>query len=391
MNDKKELFKEIEMENQTRFLTQIASAIKYPLPEPEMNIFVQKYEELNKEDKYRVFKVFLENELSYYDDNLDMGWFKFFVTELKLETGSNDVKDGGKMFFYDILELSDNNKKIIKTLINYLDLKKEYEYDLLTRLDAQNDNIEEDLEILKLMKENDMDSFDMFAIVAYNKVSLHRYESSISECNYLNQMVFENSLLNDLDLESNTKFQILMLNELVNAAKSFDNFLTKKHNTSWIIGSELDNVNESISSYFEYNNVTKEILENCLLNNTKDLFNVLEYFYEIDSFNEISNREDKINNPKEEMIDLKTSFLENPQIKNKNNLHCLKNFMEHIGLDNKQNELIEIIEQSVINEMLNKSNKEKYDKINEVLVTKFELELNTEKDMNKIAKTKNKL
>ena len=41
--------------------------------------------------------------------------------------------------------------------------------------------------------------------------------------------------------------------------------------------------------------------------------------------------------------------------------------------------------------MLNKSNKEKYDKINEVLVTKFELELNTEKDMNKIAKTKNKL
>ena len=65
--------------------------------------------------------------------------------------------------------------------------------------------------------------------------------------------------------------------------------------------------------------------------------------------------------------------------------------MKHIGLDNKQNELIEIIEQSVINEMLNKSNKEKYDKINEVLVTKFELELNTEKDMNKIAKTKNKL
>ena len=56
-----------------------------------------------------------------------MGWFKYFVTELKLETGSNDVKDGGNMFFYDILELSDNNKKIIKTLINYLDLKKEYE------------------------------------------------------------------------------------------------------------------------------------------------------------------------------------------------------------------------------------------------------------------------
>ncbi len=33
----------------------------------------------------------------------------------------------------------------------------------------------------------------------------------------------------------------------------------------------------------------------------------------------------------------------------------------------------------------------KYDKINEVLFTNFELELNLEKNVNKIAKTKNKL
>ena len=65
--------------------------------------------------------------------------------------------------------------------------------------------------------------------------------------------------------------------------------------------------------------------------------------------------------------------------------------MEHIGLENHQDELIEIIEQSVINEVLNKSDKEQYDKINEVLFTNFELELNLEKNMNKIAKTKNKL
>ena len=387
MSNKKELFKEIEIENQVRFLTQIASAISYPLPETEMNIFVQKYEELDKVDKYKVFKVFLENELSYYNDNLDMGWFKFFVTELKLETGSNDVKDGGKMFFYDILEISDNNRRIIKTLVNYLDLKEEYEYDLLIRLDAKNDNIEEDLEILQLMKNNDMDSFDMFAVVAYNKISLQKFESSIEECNYLNRSVFQNNLLNDLNLQDNTKFQTLMLNELLNAIKSFDNFLTKISNDSWLNGYELNNINESINSYFEHNNVTKEILDNFLLNKSKDLFNTLEYFYEIDTANQIG-----CNEPiREDIIELKNSFLKKPKIKNKNNLHFLKKFIQHIGLENNQDALIEIIEQSVINEVLNRSDKEKYDKINEVLLANFELELNLEKNVNKIAKTKNKL
>ena len=387
MSNKKELFKEIEIENQVRFLTQIASDISYPLPETEMNFFVKKYDELNKVDKYSVFKTFLENELSYYKENLDMGWFKFFVTELNLETGSNDVKDGGKMFFYDILEIADNNRRIIKTLVNYLDLKEEYEYELLIRLDAQNDNIEEDLEILQLMKNNDMDSFDMFAVVAYNKLSLQRFESSIEECNYLNTSVFQNNLLNDLNLQDNTKFQTLVLNELLNAIRSFDNFLLKISNDSWLNGYELNNINESINSYFKHNNVTKEILDNFLLNNSKDLFNTLEYFYEIDTANKIG-----CNQPiREDIIELKDSFLKKPKIKNKNNLHFLKKFIQHIGLENHQDELIEIIEQSVINEVLNKSDKEQYDKINKVLFTNFELELNLEKNMNKIAKTKNKL
>ena len=43
MSNKKELFKEIEIENQVRFLTQIASDISYPLPETEMNFFVKKH------------------------------------------------------------------------------------------------------------------------------------------------------------------------------------------------------------------------------------------------------------------------------------------------------------------------------------------------------------
>ena len=113
----------------------------------------------------------------------------------------------------------------------------------------------------------------------------------------------------------------------------------------------------------------------------------MKYFYEIDNVNKLG-----WNEPiREDIIELKNSFLKKQKIKNKNNLHFLKKFIQHIGLENNQDALIEIIEQSVINEVLNRSDKEKYDKINEVLVTKFELELNTEKDMNKIAKTKNKL